>query len=90
MPLRYRRRTSVREGRTGAAAWWALGVLVAISLFAFIDRQALSLVAAPLAADLKLSDTQLGALQGLGLAIFATFTYPLGWLADRFRSSERF
>jgi MFS family permease len=85
MPLRYPRRTSVREGRTGAAAWWTLGVLVAISLFAFIDRQVLSLVAAPLAADLKLSDTQLGALQGLGLAIFATlFTYPLGWLADRF------
>jgi MFS-type transporter involved in bile tolerance (Atg22 family) len=45
----------------------------------------LSLVAAPLAADLKLSNTQLGEIQGLGLAIFATlFTYPLGWLADRF------
>lgn len=74
-----------REGRADVAAWWSLGVLVAITLFAFIDRQVLSLVAAPLAADLKLSNTQLGELQGLGFAIFATlFTYPLGWLADRF------
>lgn len=69
----------------GAAAWWSLAVLVAINLFAFVDRQMLSLLAAPLAASLELSNTQLGELQGLGLTIFATlFTYPLGWLADRF------
>ncbi|MGB6487364.1 MAG: MFS transporter [Steroidobacteraceae bacterium] len=73
------------EQRAGAAAWWSLAVLVAINLFAFIDRQMLSLVAAPLAGDLKLSNAQLGELQGLGLTIFAVFfTYPLGWLADRF------
>lgn len=76
---------AVCEQRAGAAAWWTLAVLIAISLFAFIDRQMLSLVAAPLAVDLELSNTQLGELQGLGLTIFATFfTYPLGWLADRF------
>lgn len=79
------RRSAACEQRAGAAAWWSLGVLVAINLFAFIDRQMLSLVAAPLAADLKLSNTQLGELQGLGLTVFAVFfTYPLGWLADRF------
>lgn len=79
------RQSAAREHRAGAAAWWSLAVLVAINLFAFIDRQMLSLVAAPLAADLDLSNTQLGELQGLGLTIFATFfTYPLGWLADRF------
>jgi MFS family permease len=54
-------------------------------LFAFVDRQMLSLLEAPLAGDLKLSNTQLGELQGLGLTVFATFfTYPLGWLSDRF------
>ncbi len=74
-----------REQGAGAAAWWSLAILVAINLFAFVDRQMLSLVAAPLAASLGLSNTQLGELQGLGLTIFATlFTYPLGWLADRF------
>ena len=78
------RQSAAREQRAGAAAWWSLAVLVVISLFAFIDRQMLSLVAAPLAADLKLSNTQLGELQGFGLTVFATFfTYPLGWLADR-------
>jgi len=74
-----------RDEGAGLGAWWSLGVLVAISLFAFVDRQMLSLVAAPLAVDLKLSNTQLGELQGLGLTLFATFfTYPLGWLSDRF------
>lgn len=75
----------LRADRAGAVAWWSLAVLVAISLFAFVDRQMLSLVAAPLAGSLGLSNTQLGELQGLGLTIFATlFTYPLGSLADRF------
>lgn len=80
------RRSSACGGRAaGVAAWWTLAVLIAITLFAFMDRQMLSLVAAPLAADLKLSNTELGELQGLGLTLFATFfTYPLGWLADRF------
>jgi MFS family permease len=79
------RQATACEPGAGAAAWWTLAVLIAISLFAFIDRQMLSLVAAPLAAALKLSNTQLGELQGLGLTIFAAFfTYPLGWLADRF------
>lgn len=78
-------RAGAREYGAGAAAWWSLAVLVAISLFAFVDRQMLSLVEAPLAADLRLSNTQLGELQGLGLTLFATFfTYPLGWLSDRF------
>ena len=73
------------EELAGAAAWWSLAVLVAINLFAFVDRQMLSLLAAPMAVSLVLSNTQLGELQGLGLTIFATlFTYPLGWLADRF------
>ena len=78
-------RSSAREAAAGAAAWWSLAVLVAISLFAFVDRQMLSLVAAPLASNLGLSNTELGELQGFGLTLFATFfTYPLGWLSDRF------
>jgi MFS family permease len=60
-------------------------VLVATTLFAFIDRQVLNLIAPQLQAMLRLSDLQLGALQGLGLALFASAAgYPIGWLADRF------
>ena len=67
------------------SAWLALAVLVGVTLFAFVDRQILALVAAPLQQSLGLSDLQLGALQGLGLALFAAVaSYPIGWLADRF------
>jgi MFS family permease len=71
--------------RSGRAAWFALWVLVAATLFAFVDRQVLALVAEPMAKDLKLQDSQLGVIQGLGFAIFGLIaTYPLGWLSDRF------
>lgn len=73
------------EPRAPAAAWLALAVLVATTLFAFVDRQIITLVAPPLQLSLGLTDLELGAIQGLGLAIFAGFaSYPVGWLADRY------
>lgn len=67
------------------AAWYALGVLTLITLFAFIDRGVLVLQAEVIRKSMGLSDTQLGFLQGTGVAIFAALAaYPLGWLADRF------
>lgn len=75
---------AVIEG-SGRAAWFALWVLVAATLFGFVDRQVLALVAEPMAKDLKLQDSHLGVIQGLGFAIFGLIaTYPLGCLADRF------
>jgi predicted MFS family arabinose efflux permease len=69
----------------GGAAWFALWVLVAATLFAFVDRQVLALVSEPMARDMKLQDSQLGVIQGLGFAIFGLIaTYPFGWLADRY------
>jgi MFS family permease len=66
-------------------AWYALAVLVAITLFAFVDRQVMILAAAPLARDLGLSDGQLGIVQGLAFAAFTTVAvFPLSWAADRF------
>ncbi|WP_182911935.1 MFS transporter [Sphingomonas cavernae] len=71
--------------RAPASAWFALAVLVGATLFSFVDRQILALVAEPLRESLDLSDLQLGALQGLGLAIFAALaSYPMGWLSDRY------
>ena len=68
-----------------ASSWYALAVLIATTLFAFVDRQIINLIAPSLQAMLGLSDLQLGALQGLGLALFASAAgYPIGWLADRF------
>jgi MFS family permease len=67
------------------ASWLTLAALVAISLFAFVDRYVLILVSPDLARSLRLSDTQLGALQGLTFALFTlSASYPLAWLADRY------
>ena len=72
-------------GRAGTAAWYALAVLALVSLFAFVDRQVFILQAQPIKEHLRLSDFQLGLLQGVGIALFAAIVgYPLGWLADRF------
>ena len=71
--------------RAGAAAWYALAVLVLVTLFSFVDRQVFVLQAQPIKEQLGLTDLQLGLLQGVGVALFAAVAgYPLGWLADRF------
>jgi MFS family permease len=67
------------------SAWYALGVLTLVTLFAFVDRGVLQLQAEVIRKEFSLSDLQLGLLQGTGVAIFAALaSYPLGWLADRF------
>lgn len=66
-------------------AWYGLCVLLMTTLSAFVVRQMLSLVAPSLQASLGFTDLQLGMLQGLGMAVFASVaSYPMGWLADRF------
>ncbi|WP_252259867.1 MFS transporter [Erythrobacter aurantius] len=67
-----------------AYAWYSLGVLVVVTLFAFIDRQVIILLAEQIKVAFKLSDLQLGFLQGTAVALFsAVAAYPLAWAADR-------
>jgi MFS family permease len=67
-----------------AAAWWALAVLVGLSVVSYVDRQIISLMVGPIRADLHVSDFQISLLQGIAFALFfATFGLPLGWLVDR-------
>ena len=69
----------------GAAAWYGLAILLLTTLFAFVARQMLSLIAPSLQASLGFGDLQIGMLQGLGMAVFASLaSYPFGWLADRY------
>ena len=64
--------------------WFALGVLFVVALFNYIDRSILSIMQVAVKRDLKLSDTELGALTGLAFAIFyTTGALPIAWLADR-------
>ncbi|UNK43271.1 MFS transporter [Luteimonas sp. S4-F44] len=63
---------------------WVLGVLTAIYLVNFIDRQILSILLPQVKAEFDLSDTVLGLLVGPTFALFyATMGLPLALLADR-------
>lgn len=66
-------------------AWYVLAVLTVVTLFAYVDRSIFALLAQLIKTDMRLSDLQLGLLQGTGIALFAGLaSYPLGWLADRY------
>nr|WP_245638376.1 MFS transporter [Croceicoccus bisphenolivorans] len=59
-------------------------MLLLVYVFNFLDRQILSILAAPIQADLGLSDTQMGLLGGIAFALlYSTLAVPLAWLADR-------
>ncbi len=50
----------------------------------FLDRQILGILAHPIKAELRLSDTQLGALGGIAFALlYSTLAVPLAIVADR-------
>jgi predicted MFS family arabinose efflux permease len=61
-----------------------LAMLLLVYSFNFLDRQILSILAMPVKADLKLTDSQLGMLGGLAFAtLYCTMAIPLAMLADR-------
>lgn len=63
---------------------YALGVLVVVYTFNFIDRQILSILLEPIKQDLGLSDSALGMLTGFAFALFyATLGIPIARFADR-------
>lgn len=65
-------------------AWWSLFVLIVAYAVSFVDRQILSLLVEPLKADLGISDTQVGLLQGLAFAVFyCALAIPVARLAER-------
>ncbi len=64
--------------------WLLVMVLVVAYALSFVDRQILSLLVGGLKADLRISDTQIGLLQGPAFGLFyALLGMPLGWLADK-------
>lgn len=61
-----------------------LAMLLIVYIFNFLDRQIVSILAAPIQADLGLTDTQLGLMGGIAFALlYSTLAVPLAWLADR-------
>jgi MFS family permease len=63
---------------------YVLLVLVIVYTFNFIDRQIVGILAIPIKAELRLSDSQLGLMGGLAFALFYTLLgIPIARLADR-------
>lgn len=64
--------------------YWALAILTLVYAMNIADRFVLSTLIEPLKADFQLSDSAVGFLTGVALAIFYTTAgLPLGALADR-------
>ena len=73
----------------GPYAKYVLFVLMLVSLFNFIDRQILSILAEDIKADLGLSDGDIGFLYGTAFAVFyAIFGIPLARLADSWQRKK--
>ena len=70
-------------GRTSSPRT-VLGMLLLVYIFNFVDRQILAILAAPIQADLGLSDGEMGLLGGVAFALlYSTLAVPLAALADR-------
>jgi MFS family permease len=62
---------------------YALGLLMAVGLFNFIDRQCMSILIVPIRHELNLSDTQIGVLTGLAFSlVYTLMAVPLARWAD--------
>ena len=67
----------------GRYSYYALGVLVLVYVFNFIDRQIIAILAEEIKRDIGITDAQIGFLYGTAFAVFyAVFGIPLGRLAD--------
>jgi MFS family permease len=67
-----------------AVAWYGVAILFLVQIFSFVDRQALSLLIAPIKTDLGMSDTEVSLVIGLGFALaYAVAGLPIGRLVDR-------
>lgn len=61
-----------------------LWLLLIVYIFNFLDRSIVSILAEPIARDLRLSDTQIGLMTGLAFALFYTaLGLPIARYADR-------
>lgn len=64
--------------------WLMLVMLLIVYAVNFLDRQILSILKEPIAAELGLNDEQLGLMGGLAFALlYTTLAVPAAWLADR-------
>lgn len=69
---------------TRSQRYAVIAALFLLSLITYIDRAAISSAKGPMAADLSLSDTQMGLVFSVFALGYALAQIPAGWLADRY------
>ncbi len=66
-------------------AWLAVALISLASMIGYLDRSLLTLMVAPVRADLGISGTEMSLLLGLAFAVFmGVASLPIAWLADRY------
>ncbi len=66
------------------AAWYGLAVLLTAMIFSLVNLYMIYVLAEPFKHDLGLTDTQVGAINGIALGLASALaTFPMGWLADK-------
>lgn len=65
-------------------AWLALGIVILLYMLAAADRQILSLLVEPMKRDLRLTDAEIGLLQGMAFSLtYCIVGLPIGTMVDR-------
>lgn len=74
-------------GRTGAPStaysWYVVGVLMLANVSAFVDRQILGVLVAPIKRDFAITDAQMSYLSAAFSIFFAVMALPIAHLAGR-------
>lgn len=79
---------AARSGGRTASPGLVLFLLLVVYTLNFLDRQILGILAAPIKQELRLTDTEFGAIGGLAFAmLYSLLGLPLAWLADKTRRS---
>lgn len=64
---------------------YVIGVFLIFYVFAYMDRNILSMLVEPIKLSLHITDVQFSLIQGLAFgAFYALFGLPMGWIVDRF------
>ena len=74
--------------RPTRARYAVLASLSLVAAIAYLERQLISIVAAPMEVDLHLTKTQMGSVMSSFFVGYALFQIPCGWLADRWGSRK--
>jgi MFS family permease len=70
-------------------AWLAVALISLASMVGYLDRSLLTLLVAPVRADLGISGTEMSLLLGFAFAVFMGIaSLPIAWLADRYDRSR--